>query len=389
MFTTIMPISKIQKEYFKQLETYLSPEQLKDVKYLLKSRRISIFPKSFNTSKEFIVLPSYFQFHAIVPDRSVHTIIKDWNKLVETKAYEKAFKRFSKTAQEKITEFIAPHLLGVEEQRFAALLQLFSKERIHILLLGDPGTGKTDILRAVQKISPKSSFGLGSGTSNAGLGAAKKGDKIIKGLLPLADNGMCLIDELNLLKKEDRATLYSAMEKGFITFDKGGSHLKVSAKVRILATANPKGDHFIGNSLELLKQQIPFDSALLSRFHLIFIIRKPSKVELLSITKKIIQEKEYIEKAEDLDFIKKYVDYAHNIDVEFDKELEDIVVKFIDNLNEDEDNLLIEIGPRTVVGILRLAQAKARISLNTKTTKEDVVEILKLLKNSLYKPLRR
>ena len=69
----------------------------------------------------------------------------------------------------------------------------------------------------------------------------------------MAHEGLCCIDELNLMKKTDMAALYSAMEKGIITYNKGGNNKKIPCEVRVQATANPNGDRFVGKSLSILK----------------------------------------------------------------------------------------------------------------------------------------
>src|SRR3989344_442334 len=175
------------------------------------------------------------------------------------------FSQFAPFAFQKISSLVAPDIHGNDHLKEAATIILFSDESLHLLLLGDPGTGKTDIIRGAAELHPKHSFGLGSGTSGAGLVVSAKGNEIIPGLLPLADGGICAIDELNLMKEESRAGLYNAMEKGFVSYDKGGNHYQFDARARVLATANPKEDKFTGKTVKELKEEIPFDSALLTR----------------------------------------------------------------------------------------------------------------------------
>jgi len=101
------------------------------------------------------------------------------------------------------------------------------------------------------------------------------------------------------MKKDDMASLYNAMEKGFITYDKGGKHHKFSARISVLATANPKKDKFQGRDIAELKKQIPFDSALLSRFHMVFLVMNPDVDEFRRIARSIIKdEKKEINKDE-------------------------------------------------------------------------------------------
>ena len=181
------------------------------------------------------------------------------------------FNRFSGKAFETLSKCVASNILGLDEVKKAVVLQLFAKDNLHVLLLGNPGVGKTEIVRSVSEFAPVSSFGLGSGTSGAGLGVAMRGKEILKGLLPMANGGLAAIDELNLMKKMDRANLYSAMDKGFVGYDKINGHLKVDAKVSVLASANPVGDKF-NRTIEKIRRQLPFDPALLQRFHLLFFI---------------------------------------------------------------------------------------------------------------------
>lgn len=379
----LLPLKRKHKQELVLLRKYLTPEQLSDVTYLLKTKKIGVVDSATGISKKLTSLLSIKQFNSLVSDVPVHTLIKDLNGIIREKSFRESFQSFSSHAKEHILPFIAPNILGMDDIKYAALLQLFSKERFHILLLGDPGTGKTDILRSVSTLSPISSFGLGSGTSGAGLSISMKGKETQKGLLLLANNGLCCIDELNLMKKADMAALYSAMEKGIVTYDKGSTHKSFQANVRILATANPQGDRFVGKSLSIIKQQVPFDSALLTRFHLVYVVRKPGLQELVSITRKIIKSSATRLREEDVAYIKSYVEYAQRLDVDFDDSFEKQITDFIQQAKQDEQTYLIEVGPRLVHGIMRMAQARARLFLREKTSQEDVTAAIQLVKKSL------
>ncbi|MCA9477727.1 MAG: hypothetical protein KC535_01105 [Nanoarchaeota archaeon] len=381
---SLLPLSKKHRRELKKLSSFLSADQLKDAKYLLKTKKIALGSSAHGVSTSLATIPALYQFNSLVSDRGVNALIKDFNSIMEEGTYERSYKEFSTTAAEKIKEYIAPNILGMELVKEAALLQLFSEERFHLLLIGDPGTGKTDILRSSAALSPISSFGLGSGTSGAGLSIMMKGGEMEKGLLPLADGGLCCIDELNLMKKNDRAALYSAMEKGFITYNKGGNNKKITSEVRVQATANPTGDRFVGKSLSILKQQLPFDSALLTRFHLVFVIRQPSTQELVNIAKKIIRSSSIKLRQEDIDYVKSYVAHANKIAVAFDKRFEHLIADFIATAKENESKYLVEIGPRTVHGIMRLAQAYARIELRSKVIESDVKKAIELMEKSFH-----
>lgn len=384
LFRLLLPLSKEKKANLNALKEFLDVDEFKYATYLLKLKRIGISYKSFDISKKFVKNQAYPQVFKSENDPHLTKVLTPWNEKIRKKSLEKAYQEFSHDAHEHIYSLIAPQIIGFEEVKKAATWQLFCTHQLHILLLGDPATGKTEILRSAAKLAPISSFGLGSGVSGVGLCAAKKGKEVVKGLLPLAHNGLCCIDELNLMKRKDRGALLNAMEKGFVTYDKASHHLKFPAKIRLLATANPKGDRFIGSKIRFLKQQLPFDPALLSRFHIIFLSRRPSSKELVRITKAILNQKDLALSPNDVDFVKGYISYAKKITVDFDKNLEPVISDFMEDLKDNEDNFLIELSPRMVLGIVRITKAIARTNLRSKVTHDDLVKALKMIKNSLY-----
>lgn len=261
-------LNKEQKEMLGLIKDSVNKKRLNLIKKLLLDKKISIKKERLDSS---LFDGEFVQIESLTDEVDV----SDVNNEIKQKVFASKFNEFKKKAFDEIPKHIAPNITGMDAVKKAAAIQLFGVQSLHILLLGDPGTGKTDILRSAADLSPISSFGLGSGTSGAGLVITVKGNEVIKGLLPMADKGICAIDELNLMKKDDFAGMYNAMEKGFVTYDKGGNHYQFDARVKIIATANPKGDKFEGNTTEELRKEIPFDSALLTRFHLVFFIKKP------------------------------------------------------------------------------------------------------------------
>lgn len=384
LLRSILPLNKKHKRDVEALKKILEPSQIKDIIYLLKTKKIALGSSANSVSKELSYVPAVYHFNSLVEDNGVALIIKDFNRIIQEKTLEKSFHAFSKEANKKIINYIAPNILGLDLVKEAALLQLFSRERFHLLLIGDPGTGKTDILRSSAALSPISSFGLGSGTSGVGLSVSFKGKQMEKGLIPLAHKGLCCIDELNLMKKGDMAALYSAMEKGFITYNKGGNNKKILSEIKLQATANPTGDRFVGKSLSVLKQQLPFDSALLTRFHLVFVIRKPNTRELVNIAKKIVRSTSIKLRQEDIDYIKDYVAFANKITVTFDNRFETMVTQFIENAKYNESKYIVDVGPRMVHGIMRLSQAYARMELRSKVTQIDVKKAIELMEQSFH-----
>ena len=283
---------------------------------------------------------------------------------------------------ELFRDSIAPGIIGFPVVKEALALQLFAEEPVHVLLIGDPGTGKTVLLQGASELHPISSFGLGSGTSGAGLAVTVKGNDIRPGLLSLADKGLCCIDELNLMAKEDRAPLYSAMEKGFFTYDKAGHHFRFDARVRLLATANPAKTKFTGRTPEELRAELPFDAALLSRFHLLFIMRKPGKEEFLEITRRMVKGAS-AKPPLDAGLARDYVKHAAVLKVELPAGLEKDISALAESLKEREASFVQEVSPRTIVGLIRLAKASARMELRGAVEKRDIERARDVLLSSL------
>ena len=354
----LIPLNSKNKSDLMNISNFINEENLKTIKRLLKMKKAGISYESLGTSHNFLNFTNYPHITVISDDEEVKDFVDKLNKDMREKIDIESFKQFSIKADDKIKSLIAPNIRGMDNIKLACALQLFAEQKTHILLLGDPGTGKTDIIRSTSELHPKTSFGLGSGTSKAGLSIAFKGDEKILGLLPLADEGLCCIDELNLMKQEDRASLYNAMEKGFITYDKANKHLKIYVRDSILATVN-------------------------SRFHLMFIVRKPDIDEFVEITKHILKGDKKKEFESNKEFVKRYVHHAKDIDVEVPKNFEKEITAFVKELKSKESEFLVEIGPRLVIGFVRFAKASARLNLRKQVTSIDLERVKNLFLDSL------
>ncbi|NQU79850.1 ATP-binding protein [Candidatus Woesearchaeota archaeon] len=361
-------LSDDEKDALEVFKQYTTSKELRILKGLLKEKKIEIQSKPL-------------KINVLRPGKTTQAVQKI-NDLITQKANNKELDNLTKNAHETLYAMIAPNIVGFETIKKAVALQLFSPEHIHILLLGDPGTGKTQILSSAVDLSPISAMGLGSGTSGAGLAITVKGKEVVKGLLPMADKGLCALDELNLMKEESRASLYNAMEKGFVSYNKGGNAYKFDARVSVLATANPKGDKFVGKDLGELKKQLPFDTALLSRFHLTFLVRKHNIQDFKKITKSLLKGKIKINQNQSL--LNEYIKKAKNIeDVKLPAAFEQEIVDFITAIKQDEENYLIEVSPRMVVGFSRLVKAAARMELREEVSHKDVLLVKSIVEESL------
>jgi DNA replicative helicase MCM subunit Mcm2 (Cdc46/Mcm family) len=378
----LFPLGAKKRASLGRFAAYCSKAELSDLRYLAKLRKVGFHEEELATSPAFFPNRFWPQLTLAVPDERLGHLVERVNARVADTVKLEAFNSFT-DAMRKIPALVAQNIVGMDGAKEAAALMLFAQEPVHVLLLGDPGTGKTEILRSVERLAANASFSLGSGASKAGLTGMYEGKEFLPGVLVEADEGIALLDELNLLKQEDRAGLYSAMEKGFITYDKRGHHERFDARVRILATANPKGDKFMGKDIKFLKAQLPFDDALLSRFHLLFLIRKPSANELTTITRKIVADDVRELPDGDARFVQEYVRYAQKLNVSFSPKHEAAIVTFIEELKRSERAMLVEVGPRLVIGVIRMAKAYARARLSRNTDAEDVENAMRLMRTAL------
>ncbi|MCQ2738203.1 MAG: minichromosome maintenance protein MCM, partial [archaeon] len=193
---------------------------------------------------------------------------------------------------DKIINSTAPSIRGYRDVKEAIALQLFGgsvkefedKTRlrgdIHILIVGDPGIGKSQMLKYVSKLAPRSVYTSGKGTSGAGLTAAAVRDELggwslEAGALVLGDQGNVCVDELDKMRSEDRSALHEALEQQTVSIAKAGIMATLNTRCSVLAAANPKFGRF--DRYKTVADQIDLPAPILSRFDLTFVIEdKPN-----------------------------------------------------------------------------------------------------------------
>lgn len=189
----------------------------------------------------------------------------------------------------RIRKSIAPSIYGHDDIKTAIALSLFSgvhkdvggKHRvrgdINVLLLGDPGTAKSQFLKYVEKTASRAVFTTGQGASAVGLTASVRKDPMTRewtlegGALVLADKGVCLIDEFDKMNDADRTSIHEAMEQQSISISKAGIVTTLQARCAIIAAANPIRGRY--NPTIPFSQNVELTEPILSRFDILCVVK--------------------------------------------------------------------------------------------------------------------
>ncbi|KAF2211336.1 hypothetical protein CERZMDRAFT_85505 [Cercospora zeae-maydis SCOH1-5] len=208
-----------------------------------------------------------------------------------TEEDERKIRQLSKDPKivDKIVQSIAPSIYGHEDIKTAIALSLFGgvakvaqgkhaiRGDINLLLLGDPGTAKSQILKYVEHTAHRAVFATGQGASAVGLTASVRRDPLTAewtlegGALVLADKGTCLIDEFDKMNDQDRTSIHEAMEQQTISISKAGIVTTLQARCAVVAAANPIGGRY--NGTVPFSQNVELTEPILSRFDILCVVR--------------------------------------------------------------------------------------------------------------------
>ncbi|MDQ3848097.1 MAG: minichromosome maintenance protein MCM, partial [Thermoproteota archaeon] len=302
-------------------------------------------------------------------------------------------------AYEKLIASFAPHVYGHEPIKEAILLLIVGsvtkrledgstrRGDINVLLVGDPGTAKSEMLKFTAKIAPRGLYTSGRGSTAAGLTAAVIRDKsgimmLEAGAVVLGDQGIVCIDEFDKIKPEDRSALHEVMEQQTCSVAKGGIVATLNARTSILSAANPiygKYDPY-KNITENVNLPVP----LLTRFDLIFIVRdSPDKEKDNRVASHILEihrdSGQAAKPAIDIDLFSKYLSYAKQIEPSLTPEAIDIVRSYYMDMRRIESEGMITVTPRQLEGLIRLASARARLLLKDMVDAEDAQRAIYLV----------
>ena len=308
---------------------------------------------------------------------------------------------------DRIIDSIAPSIYGYRDIKESIALLLFGgvpknlgdglkiRGESNILMIGDPGTAKSQMLRYVARLAPRSLYTSGKGTSAAGLTVAVLRDvdtgefTLEAGALVLADRGVCAIDELDKMRKEDRSSIHEALEQRTVSIAKAGIVATLNARCSIIAAANPKLGRYVPSRTAAENINLPV--TILSRFDLIWIVRDEPNAESDQIKAKHILRLHTVGVAEhdppiDMDLLRKYISYAKGnshpkLSEAAAKRLEEFYLEM--RVAGEASDSPIAITARQLESLVRLTESHARIALRSEASVDDAEAAIRILRESL------
>ncbi|XP_051900600.1 DNA replication licensing factor MCM7 [Pristis pectinata] len=307
---------------------------------------------------------------------------------------------------EKLAASIAPEIYGHEDVKKALLLLLVGgvnqspkgmkiRGNINICLMGDPGVAKSQLLCYIDRLAPRSQYTTGRGSSGVGLTAAVMkdtvtGEMILEGgALVLADQGICCIDEFDKMMDSDRTAIHEVMEQQTISIAKAGIMTTLNARCSILAAANPAYGRY--NPKKSVEQNIQLPAALLSRFDLLWLIQdKPDRDNDLRLAQHITYVHQHCKQPPsqfqplDMKLMRRYITLCKKKEPTIPESLADyITAAYVEMRKESRVNKDTTFtSARTLLSILRISIALARLRLVDTVEKEDVNEAMRLMEMS-------
>ncbi|HWG92110.1 MAG TPA: minichromosome maintenance protein MCM [Candidatus Thermoplasmatota archaeon] len=343
---------------------------------------------------------------------------------------EEEILRFSRDPElyQKFTGSIAPDLYGLEVEKLTLLLQLFGglekklpsggrlRGDIHVLLVGDPGVAKSQLVRYMSRLAPRGIYTSGKSSSGAGLTAAAVKDEfgdgrwtLEAGAMVLADRGLLCVDEIDKMTKEDQSSMHEGMEQQSISVAKAGITATLQSRCSVLGAANPKMGRF--EEFTPITEQINFPPALLSRFDVIFVLLdKPEPKRDMMLAGHILEVHrggaihellknrpdgggyteddvkgalKNVEPPLKNDFIRKYVAYCKRTCFPvLTREALDKIRDYYVNLRrrgQQEEGGTVPLTARQLEAFVRLAEAGARVRLSNEVTEGDAERAIQIV----------
>jgi replicative DNA helicase Mcm len=350
-------------------------------------------------------------FNVFIEANGVEISEKEYEQLEISEEDEKQIRELADDpyVHERIVASIAPSIKGHDNIKESIALLLFGgvgktlpdgtrlRGKSNILMIGDPGTGKSQILKFVAGLAARGLYTSGKGTTAAGLTAAVVHDTesgamtLEAGALVLSDQGIACIDEFDKMDPNDRTAIHEAMEQHTVSIAKAGIVATLNARTSILAAANPALGRYESSLSVQDNIRLPF--TILSRFDLIWIMVDTIEAERDREIARFILDMHQTKKPRTPpeiptvapNFLKKYIGYANRYVIpQLSSEAVEVIENFYVDLRKSaEGGAAVPITARQLESLVRLSEARARMALRSKVTKEDAQAAVRLMEDSL------
>ncbi|CAI8583588.1 unnamed protein product [Vicia faba] len=311
---------------------------------------------------------------------------------------------------DKLARSLAPEIFGHEDIKKALLLLLVGAPHrqlkdgmkirgdLHICLMGDPGVAKSQLLKHIINVAPRGVYTTGKGSSGVGLTAAVQKDPVTNemvlegGALVLSDMGICAIDEFDKMDESDRTSIHEVMEQQTVSIAKAGITTSLNARAAVLAAANPAWGRY--DLRRTPAENINLPPALLSRFDLLWLILDRADMDNdLEMARHVVyvhQNKE----SPALGFtplepsvLRAYISAARRLSPTVPRELEEYIASAYSSIRQEEAKSTTPHSyttVRTLLSILRISAALARLRFAETVAQSDVDEALRLMQMSKF-----
>ncbi|KAL8089301.1 DNA replication licensing factor MCM7 [Apium graveolens] len=310
----------------------------------------------------------------------------------------------------KLSRSLAPEIYGHEDIKKALLLLLVGAPHrtlkdgmkirgdLHICLMGDPGVAKSQLLKHIINVAPRGVYTTGKGSSGVGLTAAVQRDPVTSemvlegGALVLADMGICAIDEFDKMDDSDRTAIHEVMEQQTVSIAKAGITTSLNARTAVLAAANPAWGRY--DMRRTPAENINLPPALLSRFDLMWLILDRADMDTdLELARHVVYVHQNKESPAlgftplEPSLLRAYISAARKVSPSVPRELEEYIATAYSSIRQEEARSNTPHSYttiRTLLSILRISAALARLRFSETVAQSDVDEALRLMQMSKF-----